>query len=103
MSTSENVPLPPASIFLHAAKLAITEDKQIAMDYWLDSINDAVIIGVEMNNDSNKKLVKNSEEYTSIIQNIYKIEDNYIIETENTIYIIKSSIKKKRIHFEKKR
>ena len=31
--------LPPTSVFNHAAKIAIVEDKPIMLDYWVDSLN----------------------------------------------------------------
>ena len=42
-------------------------------------------------------LVKNSEEYTSHIQKIYKSGDDYIIMTENSIYIVSGDIQKRKI------
>jgi hypothetical protein len=44
-----------------------------------------------------KLLVKNEEEYTSPIAKIYKVENEYIIETENSLYIVVATIATKRI------
>ena len=38
-------------------------------------------------NDSEKLLVKSEEEYTSPVSKIYKVETEYIIVTENSIYV----------------
>ena len=65
------------------------------LDYWIDSLNKDVLIGVKENDE--KLLVKNAEEYTSPITKIYKLETVYIICTENSIYITSSDIDKRRI------
>jgi len=87
--------LPASSIWPQIAKLSITEDKPIMLDYWIDSLEKKVLIGIK--DDEEKKLVKNAEEYTSPIIKIYKLETVYIIITENSIYIVSSSISNRRI------
>jgi hypothetical protein len=94
-SESENIQLPPTSIWPHISKLSITEDKPIMLDYWVDSLEKKVLIGIR-NNDE-KLLVKNAEEYTSPIAKIYKIDTVFIICTENSIYLTSSDIDKRRI------
>ena len=86
--------LPPTSIWESIAKLSIVEDKPIMLDYWKDSLEKKVVIGVRENTDE-KLLVKNSEEYTSPIVNLLKSGDVLIICTENSIYLVSSEIKKK--------
>ena len=93
--SEEQLTLPPASIWNHVSKIAITEDKPVMLDYWLDSTKKEVIIGIRDNEE--KLLVKNAEEYTSPIAKIYKIEDVFIICTENSIYITSSDIEKRKI------
>ena len=44
-----------------------------------------------------KLLVKSEDEYTSPIAKIFKIEEEYIILTENSLYIVSASISTKRI------
>tara|TARA_B110000879_G_scaffold211598_1_gene304828 strand:- start:665 stop:976 length:312 start_codon:yes stop_codon:yes gene_type:complete len=101
MSTTENKEptdgyrLPDNTTMQHVAKLAIVEDKPIMLDYWTDSIERKVLIGVKENNE--KLLVKNEEEYTSPISKIYKVSTEYIIMTENSIYIVDVDIPTKRI------
>jgi hypothetical protein len=94
-SDNEKLVLPPSSIWPHIAKISINEDKPIMLDYWLDSIQKKVMIGVKENKE--KLLVKNEEEYTSPIVKIYKIEDVYIICTENSIYLASTNIETRRI------
>jgi hypothetical protein len=88
--------LPPASLWESIAKLSIVEDKPIMLDYWKDSLEKKVVIGVKENSDE-KLLVKNSEEYTSPIVNLLKSGDVLIICTENSIYLVSGEIKKKYI------
>ena len=80
----------------HCSKLGIVQDKPIMMDYWADSLDNRVIIGVR---DSGEKLlVKSEDEYTSPISKIFKVASTeYIILTENSIYVVSANISSKRI------
>jgi hypothetical protein len=91
----EQYQLPPAAIWNHISKIAITEDKPIMLDYWMDSLEKTVLIGIKDNGE--KLLVKNAEEYTSPISKIFKVDNVYIITTENSIYITHSDINKRKI------
>lgn len=97
MSEEEDTkyPLPSTQCLQHAVKLAIVDDRPIIMDYWTDSCDKRVIIGVRENNE--KLLVKNEDEYTSHVVKIYKVEEEYIVLTENSIYIIRADVDTKRI------
>ena len=79
----------------HAVKLSIVQDKPIMMDYWVHSLDKKALIGVRENNE--KLLVKSEEEYTSPIAKIYKVETEFIAETENSIYIVSTDIPTKKI------
>lgn len=79
----------------HIVKLAVVDDKPIMLDYWTDSQDKKVLIGVRENGE--KLLVKSEDEYTSPIEKIYKVETEYIIVTENSLYIVSSAIQTKRI------
>ena len=79
----------------HCVKLAIVDDKPIMLDYWTDSLDNKVLIGVRENGE--KLLVKSEDEYTSPIEKIYKIDNEYIIATENSLYVVSASISTKRI------
>ena len=93
---SSSYRLPSNVCISHAMKLAIVEDKPVMMDYWTASLDKSVIIGVSENKD--KLLVKSEDEYTSTIAKIYKVETEYIIMTENSIYIVSNDIPTKRIN-----
>lgn len=94
-TTPNGYRLPESTTMQHAAKLAIVEDKPIMFDYWTSSLDKSVIIGVKESQE--KLLVKSEEEYTSPISKIYKVATEYIIVTENSIYLVDSSIATKRI------
>jgi hypothetical protein len=87
--------LPSAVCLQHAANRAVVEDKPIMMDYWSASLDNTVVIGVRDNKE--KLLVKSEEEYTSPVSKIYKVEGEYIVVTENSIYLVSASIASKRI------
>lgn len=86
----------PADITLqHAVKLSIVEDKPIMLDYWTDSLESKVLIGVR--DSGEKMLVKSPEEYTSPVSKFYKSGGEYIIITENSIYLVSSQIPTRKI------
>ena len=95
MSTEESFELPPVSIMNHACKISIAEDKPIMLDYWLDSLEKKVLIGIKENEE--KLLVKNEEEYTSPIDKIFRLDNVLLICTENSIYITSAIIEKRKI------
>ena len=87
--------LPDVKTLQHASKLSIVEDKPIMMDYWTSSLDKSVLIGVKESQE--KLLVKSEDEYTSPVSKIYKVGTEYIIMTENTIYLVDVEIPTKRI------
>ena len=89
-----NYTLPESNVWQHVSKLSIIDDKPIMLDYWTDSLDKKVVIGVRENGE--KLLVKNPEEYTSPIQKIFKVSECYII-YENSIYLVSNSISTKKI------
>ena len=92
---SENYPLPSPATLQNIAKLSIVEDKKVQFDYWVGSCDGSVLIGVRDNDE--KLLVKSADEYTSPISRIFQVEKDYIIITENSIYVVSANISKKRI------
>jgi hypothetical protein len=77
--------LPPPGVLLRAAKIALDDDRPILLDYWQDSREKKCCIGVK---GDMKYLVKSETEYTSTIQNLFKLDGCYIVLTENSLYII---------------
>ena len=92
---TESYRMPSATCLQHAFKLAIVEDKEVKADYWTASLDKQVIIGVKENQE--KLLVKSEDEYTSPVSKIYKVETEYIIVTENSIYLVSADIDSSRI------
>lgn len=95
--SNETVTTPTTAVLTAASRLSIVEDKPIMLDYWMDSFNkeNPVLIGVK--SDDEKLLVKSAEEYTSPISKIYKTGQEYIIVTENSIYIVSQDIPTRKI------
>ena len=93
--TDSNYRLPTDVTLKHAAKLSIVEDKPIMLDYWTSSLDKKALVGMKDNGE--KFLVKSEEEYTSQIAKFYKSGTEYIIITENSIYIVSSDIPTRKI------
>lgn len=88
--------LPSPQVLLHAARLAIQQDKAIHLDYYVESANNKAFMGEDAET-KEKMLVKSAEEFTSLIQKVYKVTEDYIIMTENSIYIVNGKIQKRKI------
>jgi hypothetical protein len=113
MSTAASAPLvvgtpvteiPSDKVRTHAFKLACDRDKPIQMDYYRETRAGTAFLG-EDKETKEKILVKNAEEYTSPVTKLYKVpydpsdatKFDYIIETENSLYVVSGNIKKKEI------
>jgi len=94
-TTSPNYRLPGDVTLQHASKLAIVDDKPIMLDYWTASMDKKALIGVRETGE--KLLVKSEEEYTSPISKFYKTGTDYIIITENSIYVVSADIPTRKI------
>lgn len=93
--------LPSPQCLLQAAKLAIAQDKAIQLDYYVDTDQGRAFLGEDIETNE-KLLVKSGEEFTSSIQKIYRVarQDNqtdFIIITENSIYLVSGKVQKRRI------
>jgi len=93
--SNSNYRLPGDTTLQHAAKLSIVDDKPIMLDYWTASIDKKALIGVK--DTGEKLLVKSEEEYTSPISKFYKSGSDYIIITENSIYVVAADIPTRKI------
>ena len=90
-----NYRLPSDVTLKHAAKIGIVEDKPILLDYWTASLDKKALVGAKANGE--KLLVKSEDEYTSTISKFYKSGAEYIIITENSIYIVSNDIPTRKI------
>jgi hypothetical protein len=95
-AASLETPLPSVQVLVQAAKLAQQMDKPIQLDYYADSCLKKALIG-EDEETKEKILIKTNEEYTSLIKKIYKVAEDYLILTENSIYIVSTKIEKRKI------
>ena len=95
VQASLNYRLPSDVTLKHAAKLSIVDDKPIMMDYWAASLDKKALVGARDNGE--KLLVKSEDEYTSCIAKFYKSGTEYIIITENSIYIVSNEIPTRKI------
>ena len=96
MEKKDELPLPSQKILQHACKLACTHDKPIMLDYWVDSHTPGkVMIGVKESEE--KILVRSEEEYTSPISKVYKVGEEFILMTENSIYLVSAKISTRKI------
>jgi len=94
-STDLNYRLPSDVTLKHAVKLSIVDDKPIMLDYWTASLDKKALVGAKDNGE--KLLVKSEDEYTSTIAKFYKSGTEYIIITENSIYIVSNEIPTRKI------
>jgi len=94
--TATEVGLPNEKTLKHAARLAIEQDKPVMFDYYMDTRDGKAFLGEDAGT-KEKMLVRSEEEYTSPIQKIFKVSEDFIVITENSIYIISGATKKKTI------
>ncbi len=86
--------MPSEKTILASAKMCVEQDKQLAFDYYADSISNKAFIGENIHN-KEKNLFKSTDEYTSPIRAVFKANDDLIVITENTVYIVSAKIGKK--------
>lgn len=89
-SGKDKLVLPSSNTLTQAAKLSIKLSKPICFYFYIDSLRDNCTI---VNSESEKIIYKNNEEHTSPIKNTYKVGGEYLIVTENTIYMLSSNVK----------
>ena len=88
--------LPSVAVLQHAARLAIQQDKPILLDYYVETATGKAFMGEDQET-KEKMLIKSNEEFTSLVQKVYKVQEDYIIMTENSIYLASGKIQKRRI------
>jgi hypothetical protein len=90
-------PLPSTQTLLQAAKLAIEQDRAILLDYYQQTANGTAFLGEDPDT-KERILVKSKEEFTSLIKKLYKSGDDFIIITENSIYLVSGKIQKRKVN-----
>ena len=94
--TQTNEHLPSSATLISASKLAIQMDMPIQLNYFVESAENNAFVGEDAQT-GEKMLVKNTEEYTSTIQKMYKTGEDIIVMTENSIYLVSGNIKKRKM------
>ena len=89
--------VPTATALIQAARLGIQQDKPIQLDYYVDSAQSKAFLGEDAET-KERVLIKSKEEFTSHIQKLYKVAEDYIIITENSIYIVSGAIQKRKVN-----
>jgi hypothetical protein len=89
--------LPQSVTLLQAAKIAIEQDRPILLDYYRQTANGTAFLG-EDKDTKERILVKNKEEFTSLIKKLYKVGDDFIILTENSLYVVSGKIQKRGVN-----
>ena len=89
--------VPGERTLYNAAVIALKNDKPIFLDYFAETKpGGPAFIGLDEST-GEKFLVKSADEYTSTIKKLYKVKDDIIVETENTIYIVSGAVVTKKI------
>jgi hypothetical protein len=96
-STTATEILPGSATLLQAAKIAITEDRAIMLDYFRQTASGTAFLGEDPET-KERILVKSKEEFTSLIKKLYKVGDDFIILTENSLYIVSGKIQKRKVN-----
>jgi hypothetical protein len=96
-ATSSTEVLPGATTLLQASKIAIEQDRAIMLDYFRQTANGTAFLGEDPDT-KERILVKSKEEFTSLIKKLYKVGDDFIILTENSLYIVSGKIQKRKVN-----
>jgi len=89
--------MPTPQTMMQAAKLAMAEDRAIMLDYYRDSCKGTAFLG-EDGETKERILVKSKEEFTSLIKKLYKVGEDFIVVTENSVYIVGGNIQKRKVN-----
>jgi len=91
------VVLPAPNTLLQAAKIAMEQDRAIMLDYFHDTLHGTAFLGEDPHTNE-RILVKSKDEFTSLIKKLYKIGEDFIILTENSLYIVSGKIQKRKVN-----
>lgn len=89
--------VPSATTLVQAAKIAIEQDRAIMLDYFRQTAEGTAFLGEDQTT-KERILVKSKEEFTSHIKKLYKSGDDFIILTENSLYIVSGKIQKRKVN-----
>ena len=89
--------MPSPQTMMQAAKLALNEDRAIMLDYYRESCKGIAFLGEDADT-KERILVKSKEEFTSLIKKLYKVGEDFIIITENSVYVVGGNIQKRKVN-----
>ena len=96
-TTSVTELLPTIQTLLQAAKIAIEQDRAIMLDYYRQTAVGTAFLGEDPET-KERILVKSKDEFTSLIKKLYKVGDDFIILTENSLYVVSGKIQKRKVN-----
>jgi hypothetical protein len=88
---------PSPKTLVEAAKIAIEQDRAIMLDYYRQTAGGSAFLGEDPET-KERVLVKSKDEFTSLIKKLYKVGDDFIILTENSLYIVSGKIQKRKVN-----
>ena len=97
VAATSTAAIPAANTLLQAAKLAIEQDRAIMLDYYRDTLQAKAFLGEDPSTNE-RVLIKSKDEFTSLIKKLYKVGDDFIILTENSLYVVSGKIQKKKVN-----
>ena len=87
-SSKKSLGLPCEKTLQQCVKLSIKTGKPICFYFYVDSLKGKVCIS----SDGDDKIIyKNDDEHTSPILNTFKSQAEYLVVTENTIYVVSTN------------
>ena len=66
------------------------------LDYYRETANGTAFLGEDLET-KERILVKSKEEFTSLVKKIYKVGDDLIVATENSLYIVSNKMLKRKV------
>ena len=96
-ASASNDILPSSQTMLQASKIAMEQDRAIMLDYFKQTATGTAFLGEDPET-KERVLVKSKDEFTSLIKKLYKTADDFIILTENSLYIVSGKIQKKKVN-----
>ena len=88
---------PSSQTLVQAVKIAMEQDRAIMLDYYRQTAGGSAFLGEDPET-KERVLVKSKDEFTSLIKKLYKVGDDFIILTENSLYVVSGKIQKRKVN-----
>jgi len=96
-ASAANILEPSSQTLVQAAKIALEKDCPIMLDYYRQTAGGTAFLGEDPDS-KERVLVKSKDEFTSLIKKLYKVGDDFIILTENSLYVVSGKIQKRKVN-----